>query len=516
MLSIKTKGKKELTMSSRKSIFCMLYDRSRAGRLSDEQKVRVATAFETSQTTVKRVFRKAISNMEAHLESEETNINMEKLHLLSTHSLPLTEFPDHVFEPNKKGVVGRKRKYDRDALVELTENTPHNERGTYRNHASAVDVSAMTSWRMVNQEKVFEVVTANIKPSLTASNQYERFQWALSWIDDRSMYRNDRHDLVYEDLMDVVHVDEKWFDKEKVSRRVILTNREKRPHRTAKHKSHIEKVMFLCAQARPRYDPTRKYTWSGKLAMLPIGDYTVAKRNSIHFNKGDRKWENKTVDTETYLHLMETVVRNIAKEWPSGQWADPSFQVKIQHDGAPAHSSGEFYRGWHMMLGELYIEGVLPSVDKIILYKQPPNSPNTNVCDLGLFNAIQARYERLAPRDSVEIIDCVLKAWREFPWKRINNLFLTLQGVYNGIIDHHGGNDFKLPHMSKWKLDKMEQLPVSLKVSPDASWYLVAMDDPDFPEGVEFVDDDLPLPGTISRSEVEYLLQDAGEFSDED
>ena len=73
--------------------------------------------------------------------------------------------------------------------------------------------------------------------------------------------------------------------------------------------------------------------------MLPIGDYTVAKRNSIHFNKGDRKWENKTVDTETYLHLMETVVRNIAKEWPSGQWADPSFQVKIQHDGAPAVST---------------------------------------------------------------------------------------------------------------------------------------------------------------------------------
>ena len=59
-------------------------------------------------------------------------------------------------------------------------------------------------------------------------------------------------------------------------------------------------------------------------------------------------------------------------------------------------------------------------------------------------------------------------------------------------------------------------MPVSLKVSPDASWYLVAMDDPDFSEGVEFVDDDLPLPGTISRSEVEYLLQDAGEFSDED
>ena len=155
-------------------------------------------------------------------------------------------------------------------------------------------------------------------------------------------------------------------------------------------------------------------------------------------------------------------------------------------------------------------------MDKIILYKQPPNSPDTNVCDLGLFNAIQSRYERLAPRNSLEIINCVLKAWREYPPKNISNLFLTLQGVYNQIIDHHGGNDFKLPHISKWKLDKLDKLPVSLKVSPDASWYLVAMDDPDYPEGEVFIDDDLPLPGTIGRSELEYLLEDAGKWSDEE
>ena len=100
--------------------------------------------------------------------------------------------------------------------------------------------------------------------------------------------------------------------------------------------------------------------------------------------------------------------------------------------------------------------------------------------------------------------------------KNINYLFLTLQGVYNEIIDSHGGNDFKIPHMSKHKLDKLDELPVSLMVSPDASWYLVAMDDPDFPEGEPFVDDDVPLPGTVSRREVEELLLDAGKWSDEE
>ena len=115
-------------MSSRKSIFCMLYIRSKEWRISGEQKVRVATAFDTSETTVKGIFRTAISNMEAHLCGEETVENMESLHKLSNHSLPLTEFPDHVFVSKKIGTVGRKRKYDRDALVELTENTPRNKR----------------------------------------------------------------------------------------------------------------------------------------------------------------------------------------------------------------------------------------------------------------------------------------------------------------------------------------------------------------------------------------------------
>ena len=503
-------------MSSRKSIFCMLYDNSKEGRISDEQKVRVARAFDTSKSSVKRIFRSSISNMRAHLESTETQENIEKLHILDSHKLPLTEFPDSCFAVNKKGVVGRKRKYDREALNELTENTPHNERGTHRAHGSALGVSAMTSWRIVNEEKVMEVIASNIKPALTASNQYERFQWALSFIDDRSMYRNDRHELVYEDLMDVVHVDEKWFFKDKVTRKVIVTKNEVAPRRTAKHKSHIERVMLLAAQARPRYDPNRKHIWSGKLAMIPIGEVVEAKRNSIHFKKGDKKWENKSVDTETYLKLMEEVVRNIAREWPRGQWRDDTFQVKIQHDGAPAHTSGFFKRGWHMMLAELYVEGVLPTVNKILLYTQPPNSPDCNILDLGLFNAIQARYWRFSPRNSLEIIDFVKKAWKDYPPKNINYLFLTLQGVYNKIIDHHGGNDFKLPHMSKWKLDSLDELPVSLRVSPDASYYLVAMDDPDYPAGEPFIDDDLPLPGTISRAEVQYLLQDAGKLSDEE
>ena len=63
--------------------------------------------------------------------------------------------------------------------------------------------------------------------------------------------------------MDVVHVDEKWFDKLKVSRSIIMAQGEKVPKRSAKHKSHIEKVMFLCTQAHPQCDPAKKQNQSG-------------------------------------------------------------------------------------------------------------------------------------------------------------------------------------------------------------------------------------------------------------
>ena len=308
-----------------------------------------------------------------------------------------------------------------------------------------------------------------------------------------------------------VVIDEKWFFKEKVNRKVIVSKGQKKPHRSVRHKSHIEKVMFLSAQARPRHDPTRKAVWDGKIAFIPIGEYTQAQKNSVHYNRGDVKWENRNVDTETYLELMEQVVRSIAAKWPRGQWGDARFKIKIQHDGAPAHTSGAFKRSWDMMLAQLFVDGVLPTADKIELYTQPPNSPDTNINDLGLFNALQSRYERLSPKNSIEMIQCVLKVWKEYPYQRINPLFLTLQLVFNEIIEHHGGNDFKLPHMSKFKLERLNKLPVSIKVHPNVWAYLLAMDDPDYPEGDEFVDDDLPLPGTISRVELAELLEDVSD-----
>jgi hypothetical protein len=102
---------------------------------------------------------------------------------------------------------------------------------------------------------------------------------------------------------------------------------------------------------------------------------------------------------------MEDVVRAVAKEWPRGQWANPNFTVKIQQDGARPHTSKQFVDLWENLLMSLVLEGVLPTVDKVQLVTQPANSPDLNVNDNGLFNAIQAEYKKYAPRDTKEMID---------------------------------------------------------------------------------------------------------------
>jgi hypothetical protein len=44
--------------------------------------------------------------------------------------------------------------------------------------------------------------------------------------------------------------------------------------------------------------------------------------------------------------------------------------------------------------------------------------------------------------------------------------------VLNLIIEHHGGNDFRMPHLKKGVLDVASQLPDELTVTDAALEYL--------------------------------------------
>ena len=71
-------------------------------------------------------------------------------------------------------------------------------------------------------------------------------------------------------MYDRIDIDEKWFYMTKDNENYILVDGEleqSTPRRRVRHKGFITKVMFLCAQARPRWDYARHCTWNGKIGI---------------------------------------------------------------------------------------------------------------------------------------------------------------------------------------------------------------------------------------------------------
>ncbi|RHY22650.1 hypothetical protein DYB32_009442 [Aphanomyces invadans] len=96
---------------------------------------------------------------------------------------------------------------------------------------------------------IFVEYTSAIMPQFTDANQAVRLKWAMDHV-----HAVTPDDYAFADMMNVVHVDEKWFFATRVSKSYYLAPDEELPHRTCKSKKFITKVMFLSAFARHRWD----------------------------------------------------------------------------------------------------------------------------------------------------------------------------------------------------------------------------------------------------------------------
>ncbi|EEE62853.1 hypothetical protein OsJ_17656 [Oryza sativa Japonica Group] len=75
------------------------------------------------------------------------------------------------------------------------------------------------------------------------------------------------------DMRNIVHIDEKWFNTTKKTRNFYMVHWEDDPYRPVQNKNSIDKVMFLAAVARPRYNEEGTST---------KGKPKQAKRDSCH------------------------------------------------------------------------------------------------------------------------------------------------------------------------------------------------------------------------------------------
>ena len=150
---------------------------------------------------------------------------------------------------------------------------------------------------MLLQQEVCHIHTSSLKPTLTDENKVSRMELALSSID-----KNDT--CKFEHMEDLIHVDKKWFYLMKDGQCFIIVVDKAEPYRHVQHKPFLTKIMFLCAEARPRYDTNKNAWFDGKIRIWPIGKWELAKRSSKKRTKGTPVWKNQCITWEVYREYL--------------------------------------------------------------------------------------------------------------------------------------------------------------------------------------------------------------------
>ena len=192
-----------------------------------------------------------------------------------------------------------------------------------------------------------------------------------------------------------IHFDEKWVYVNKINKKVYLGPTETIQTRKKQIKN-MTKVMFLGAVANTRMDYKRGKFFNGKVGCYPLMEDIQDKRN--------RKNRNKS---QTYLSSIISVTKEVVKKViiqkliPSIVEVFPrdTITIIIQLDGSSAHNvDDDMDLFWEITERNLSTK----------LEKQPPQSPDLNVLNLGYFTSIQGLQHKKYFKDVKELVKTVI------------------------------------------------------------------------------------------------------------
>ncbi|XP_057418200.1 uncharacterized protein LOC130712381 [Lotus japonicus] len=156
-------------------------------------------------------------------------------------------------------------------------NIPLRQRTTLASLSHALKVSKTTLYRNF-KEGAIRKHSNPVKPSLKEENKSARLKFCISMLDNTTI----PHDPTFVGMHNIVHIDEKWFYMIKKTENYYLLQDEEDLIRSCKSKNFITKIMFLVAQARPRFDAQGNEIFSGKIGVFPFVTKEHAKRTSAN------------------------------------------------------------------------------------------------------------------------------------------------------------------------------------------------------------------------------------------
>ena len=354
---------------------------------------------------------------------------------------------------SKKNNRGSKLKWDRQELTELVKATPLANRMTERDLSAEIEVPKSTVHTILANEPTLRRKKVYLKPTLNEEQMVARLDYCLDHED-----RNSPGFFV--DMMNRVHVDEKWFHMMRDGNCYILTEEEPDPEHFCRHKSYIGKVMFLSAVARPRFLPDGTH-FDGKIGIWPFGRIKLAINNSCNRPAGTPEWESFTCNSDVYRqYLISYALPAIIDKFPSMYvFGEGRREVIIQQDGAGSHireNDAEFKEACEEL-------GV-----SVRLMTQPAQSPDLNINDLAFFASLASLMKRRKPKTELQLVEFVQEEFARHSPTVLNKMWLTHMAVMNEIPKCDGNNTHKLPHLKKDQLARQGRLPQRLRITADA------------------------------------------------
>lgn len=253
----------------------------------------------------------------------------------------------------------------------------------------------------------------------------------------------------------VAHLDEKQFYLYTVNQTTFSPAGEHVYHQV-QSKTQIPKVMFIGTVATPIVDKEKGINFDGRVCFHPIVKISHYQSNTKNASSGDPYYETVNVDKAWFRkYVLYTVVPTLRSK------CSFSSRIILQFDGAGGHGCNS------KDASETFCASLQQVVNKdskqipITIRVQPPNSPDCNVLDLGLWNSLARALDRLslelestASRQStMRIVFRCVKMWHcSEAWDAFEKISKTFDYLFSCIYDHikqhRGSNRNELPHRS--------------------------------------------------------------------
>lgn len=328
--------------------------------------------------------------------------------------------------PKKIGNVGRKSTMTAVEKRKLhRKNTVTKGTGSLRMLASETNISLSRVFRHMKKNFVTSQ-TKWIKPKLSDKHKFNRINFILKLKDPRKTWK-------FKEQKNVIVIDESWFYLYKNQSLVRVFPGDEIPSSDkVQHKSHIPKLMFLTALARP--DP--EHHFDGKIGIWRVQKEKICTKTNRFHRRGDVYFKDSTMDGELYKDFMQKIFAAVKQKMP---WLKGK-EVIVQQDGAPAHTTTENLRHFDQ-------EGKKDGW-KIKVITQPAQSPDLNINDLAFFRSLKCRVERL--KNSRQTLDSLYNsvelAWIQYDSDTLQRIWGVQYACYREILRRKGDNDYKTPH----------------------------------------------------------------------